>query len=36
VSARYALVHRSRRAQELGASRHVVRLGVGVSVRLGK
>ena len=36
LTARYALVQRSRRAQELGVSRHVVRLGVGASVRVGR
>jgi hypothetical protein len=36
LSARYALVPRSRRAQELGVSRHIIRLGAGVSVQLGR
>lgn len=36
ASARYALAPRSRRAQELGVSRHVFRLGLGLSVRFGQ
>ena len=36
ASARYALLPRSRRAQELGASPHIFRLGLGLSVRLGR
>jgi hypothetical protein len=36
ASARYALLPRSRRAQELGVSRHVIRLGLGLSVRVSE
>ena len=36
ASGRYALVPRSRRAEELGASRHLFRLGLGLSIRVGR
>jgi hypothetical protein len=36
ASVRYALLPRSRRAQELGVSRHVIRLALGVSVRVSQ
>ena len=36
ASARYVFVDRSTRARELGASGHIIRLGVGLSVALGR
>ena len=36
AGARYTLVPRSRRAEEFGIGRHVIRAGVGVEIKLGR